>query len=146
MPAPSPYCAAKRPRPLDNKFTYIGRASIDDRKAEMEFTIEGTVVTGKIKIYGVKKPNVRLAGADLTFKAGIGGSWEDPKMQIQGTWSGVDHLEPDEPNSGNISIRLLKPGELYREGSPGHTHRPTRQIRLVLPRHCPGIQSQHRPI
>ena len=105
----------RAPKPADNKFSYVGRALVDDRKAELEFTIEGDEVVGKMKISAVKSANARLAGADLEFKGNLDGPWEDAKTTIQGTWSGVDHFEPDVPNDGEIGISLAKPGNLYAE-------------------------------
>jgi hypothetical protein len=103
------------PKPAGNRFSYIGRAEVDDRKAELDFMIDGAAVTGQMIIHAVQSANARLAGADLEFKAGIEGLWEDAKTQLQGSWSGVDHFGPDQANDGEITISLLKPGNLYAE-------------------------------
>jgi hypothetical protein len=95
------------------RFDYRGRAAADPRSAELTFTIDGNRVTGGMRAQGIRKPNVRLAGATVDFTGRLTGTWEGPTGLIQGTWTGVDHFDPDQTNRGTILIRIKKPGRAY---------------------------------
>jgi len=96
-----------------NKFQYVGQAVADPRKAEMEFTIKGNEVTGKMSMQSVREPNVRLAGARLTFSGTVAGSWEGDNTLIEGSWTGADLGDQEVPNDGSILIRIKKPGSVF---------------------------------
>ncbi|MBU1174524.1 MAG: carboxypeptidase-like regulatory domain-containing protein [Alphaproteobacteria bacterium] len=90
---------------------YDGEAAGDGRRARLDLSFDGNVVTGTMWIQSVCEQNIHLGGADLNLRATLSGVWESKEGSIDGTWEGTEHFcGTDAPNHGTFKFFLKDDG------------------------------------